>query len=443
MMTNTRHKKKQPAGCLAFLRAFRKLFKRKKKRPVMNSEGHAKPKDTEEPTSPRPLPPQQGPESPEPICDSAPLPCQGQRKECEVGTGAEDTRASTQLSPEDGGSGHEEVQYEEEESPMVRFFREQGLPLLREEQISQLTNYYRESIGRGSYGWCCRTRVPGTGQEVVVKTFCRDVLEDLFDEASMLQSLQFTGVQRLVGVCVETGQMVTWCAGQVAKDFLASPLTRFKDAVSVCLQVARTLREIHLRGVVHNDIKGNNVCVQHSDQGPMATIIDFGLARTIGSPSVYRHAPTCRYPWAAPELLQEDALPCFEESDVYSLAYLIVDSVELRCCSHRCPTLHALCHLLQDALEPEPSSRPTLPTLIRALEELHSHVLAPVTPMRPSAWHARSPRDTPAMEALAAMGMPDRRSDECAGTATPRHWVALVVFCLFVFLFFKFLFGAE
>ncbi|MPC80572.1 Dual specificity testis-specific protein kinase 2 [Portunus trituberculatus] len=379
-MTQIEQKKKQPAGCFAFLRTFSKLFKRKKKQAVMNSEGHAKPKDTEELCSPPP-PLQQGLESPEPVSDSASLLCQGQRQECEAGTAADDSRASTQQSPiGHSGTGHEEEASNEEESPVRRYFIEQGLPLLEEQQISQLTNYYQESIGRGSYGWCCRTRVPGTGQEVVVKTFCRDALEDLFTEVSVLQSLQVVGVQRLVGVCVETCQMVTCCAGQIAKDFLASPLTRFKDAVSVCLQVARTLRKIHLRGVAHNDIKANNVCVKLSDQGPIATIIDFGLARTIGSPSVYHPAPACKHPWAAPELLQEDALPCSRESDVYSLAYLIGHTVELRCCSQRCPALHALCQLLRDALEPEPSARPTLPALIRALEELHSHVLAPCSP---------------------------------------------------------------
>ncbi|KAK8373556.1 hypothetical protein O3P69_016123 [Scylla paramamosain] len=299
--------------------------KRKKKRAVVNSEGHAQPKDKEEPCS-LPPPPQEGPASPKPDSDLAPL-----SGECQTRADAENTRASTQQSPADhSGSGHADVEAryeeeeEEEESPVRRYFREQGIPLLEGEQISQLTNYYQESIGCGSYGWCCRTRVPGTGQEVVVKTFRQDALEDLFTEASVLQSLQVAGVQRLVGVCVETCQMVTCFAGQIAKDFLLSPVTQFKDAVSVCLQVARTLRKIHLRGVAHNDIKGNNVCFKVSDQGPIATIIDFGLARTIGTRSVYPPAPACRYPWAAPELLQEDALPFFEESDVYSLAYLIV-----------------------------------------------------------------------------------------------------------------------
>uniref|UniRef100_A0A0P4VPY9 Protein kinase domain-containing protein n=1 Tax=Scylla olivacea TaxID=85551 RepID=A0A0P4VPY9_SCYOL len=300
-MATAKQKKKQPAGCFAFLGAFCKLFKRKKKRAVVNSEGHAQPKDKEELCS-LPPPPQEGPASPKPGSDLAPL-----SGESEARAGAEDVRASTQQSPADhsrfGHADVEEYEEEEEESPVRRYFREQGIPLLEGEQISQLTNYYQESIGRGSYGWCCRTRVPGTGQEVVVKTFRQDALEDLFTEASVLQSLQVAGVQRLVGVCVETCQMVTCFAGQIAKDFLLSPVTQFKDAVSVCLQVARTLRKIHLRGVAHNDIKGNNVCVKVSDQGPIATIIDFGLARTIGTRSVYPSAPACRYPWAAPELL--------------------------------------------------------------------------------------------------------------------------------------------
>lgn len=122
----------------------------------------------------------------------------------------------------------------------------------------------RQEIGHGSYGKCCTVFNPYTSQQLVIKTFYartkKQALDALVMEAKLLKAMQCEGVQRLVGVCVQTCELVTCFAGQNAKDYFRGGPS-FADIVSVTLQLARILRRIHNLGYAHNDIKLQNVCV--------------------------------------------------------------------------------------------------------------------------------------------------------------------------------------
>lgn len=39
---------------------------------------------------------------------------------------------------------------------------------------------------------------------------------------------------------------------------------------------------IHARKVVHNDVKGNNICARRTPAGFEVTVIDFGMAKKAG-----------------------------------------------------------------------------------------------------------------------------------------------------------------
>lgn len=94
----------------------------------------------------------------------------------------------------------------------------------------------------------------------------------------------------------------------------------------VLWQLGRTLNFMAERGIAHNDIKVDNVCVRISpaNEKPVATLIDFGLATKYGT-------KTFKYPfmkkywklfqWMAPELLAGKT--CSIESDVYSFGKLL------------------------------------------------------------------------------------------------------------------------
>ncbi|XP_037782768.1 casein kinase I-like [Penaeus monodon] len=62
-----------------------------------------------------------------------------------------------------------------------------------------------------------------------------------------------------------------------------------RDLLTIALQLTQAVRELHQKGVVHCDLKPDNVVVQMDDEGRPQTVhvIDFGLARPFGG----KHKP--------------------------------------------------------------------------------------------------------------------------------------------------------
>lgn len=241
--------------------------------------------------------------------------------------------------------------------------------------MERLINAESRKLGVGSYGSCCRVKDPDTGQVLVIKTFTGNDLNSLTKEAEALNMLQMDGVQRLVGVCVKTRQLVSHFAGKTLK-YYSTERTPLLDSLSVIKQVAETLQRIHLKGYTHNDIKGNNVCVQRNRSGLVATIIDLGMARPMGTKCVYKRTTnTERTRWVAPELLLQTH-PCSEASDVYSVAFLMWKPLYLRQEIVSRPKLSRLKEWVKAALGTEISERPTLGQLIRILETVNTRLTA-------------------------------------------------------------------
>ena len=200
--------------------------------------------------------------------------------------------------------------------------QQKGVRLLKRRLVAKLTSSQHKSLGKGTYGSCYLVEEAATHTPLVVKTFTRNALKDLVTEATNLHRLRLPGVQRAIGVCVETRQLISPFAGNTAKDYFRT-CPSVPDSLSVFLQVSRTLRRITRNHFAHNDLKGNNICVRVEKSGPVATIIDLGLAKPVGTTRFYAQTPfTERYPWIAPELLQHTG-HCCEASDVYGLAYFI------------------------------------------------------------------------------------------------------------------------
>jgi Nif-specific regulatory protein len=90
---------------------------------------------------------------------------------------------------------------------------------------------------------------------------------------------------------------------------------RFDDLAVQCL---RALDYIHLRGLLHNDIKPQNILVRPPFQ---VKLLDFGLARSVGDPT--RPEPSGTLHYLAPERLQGRAPD--GRSDLYSLGVVLYE----------------------------------------------------------------------------------------------------------------------
>jgi tRNA A-37 threonylcarbamoyl transferase component Bud32 len=90
-------------------------------------------------------------------------------------------------------------------------------------------------------------------------------------------------------------------------------------ACDVVGQIAEALRYVHTRGIVHGDIKSENILLTRTnDRRRLAKLLDFGLARTAASGDPTRIEGTPEY--LAPERIAGH--PASPRSDIYALGIL-------------------------------------------------------------------------------------------------------------------------
>ena len=100
------------------------------------------------------------------------------------------------------------------------------------------------------------------------------------------------------------------------------------EAARLVLQLANAVAKLHERGVVHADIKPDNLMVWRTEDGLVRVkIIDFGLARSMtaedpGS-SIFGTAAGGTPRYMAPEIAQGQ--PASFQSDVYSLGVVLYE----------------------------------------------------------------------------------------------------------------------
>ncbi len=92
-------------------------------------------------------------------------------------------------------------------------------------------------------------------------------------------------------------------------------------AVAICAQVASALAALHDAGVMHCDVKHDNVFVLRAEGWPRIKVIDFGVSRRVDD--VIDDTSIAGTPWCmAPEQWRGRPLPA---SDVYALGCLLYD----------------------------------------------------------------------------------------------------------------------
>ena len=184
------------------------------------------------------------------------------------------------------------------------------------------------------------------------------------------------------------------------------------DVVRIGAELAAALAHAHARGIVHRDVKPQNVIV--SDEGA-AKLADFGVARIAGSaPLTHTGDVVGTLAYMAPE--QSEGREAGPPADLYSLALVVYEGLAgfnpvrrdtpaatARAIGRPLPALRrsrrdlpeALCTALDRALDPDPQRR-------GALEELRSALLDSVDELDEDAPRARA-RLRPARRAVAPL----------------------------------------
>lgn len=135
------------------------------------------------------------------------------------------------------------------------------------------------------------------------------------------------------------------------------------EKLSAFLSLVRDVQQLHSCGYTHTDIKENNVVVRRdADDRLQVSLIDYGLAKIIGTSHQCVGGDPTRTPWMAPELYH--GAPCEPSSDVYSLGFVLQNL--LAKCKRRYPSLRALA---STALSPDPADRPSVAMMAQTMQE--------------------------------------------------------------------------
>ncbi len=141
-------------------------------------------------------------------------------------------------------------------------------------------------------------------------------------EAKAAAALNHSHICTIYGVEESDGKMfiaMEYIDGGTLRSKL--PFPKVDDAVGIAVQIAEALSEAHVKGIVHRDIKADNIMLTSKGQ---AKVMDFGLAKLKGSLKLTRTSSTVgTLAYMAPEQIQGGDVD--SRSDIFSFGVLLFE----------------------------------------------------------------------------------------------------------------------
>ncbi|KAH7334695.1 kinase-like protein [Rhizoctonia solani] len=135
-----------------------------------------------------------------------------------------------------------------------------------------------------------------------------------------------------------------------------------RGRLQFCIDLAGTVQYLHRNGIVHGDIKTDNVILSNSGD---VQLVDFGSATLINYLTLHFTRTSSQLAWtvrfAAPEILLETRETHTPESDVYSLGMTILQILAGELPYARMSDVAVLVNVIKESLPP----RPTVGTIHR------------------------------------------------------------------------------
>ena len=99
------------------------------------------------------------------------------------------------------------------------------------------------------------------------------------------------------------------------------PVKKMQDAIGYAIQIGEALQEAHSNGIVHRDIKADNIMVNSKNQ---VKVMDFGLAKLKGSLKLTKTSSTIgTLAYMAPEQIQGEEVDA--RSDIFSFGVVLYE----------------------------------------------------------------------------------------------------------------------
>ncbi|MDB4963666.1 MAG: serine/threonine protein kinase [Myxococcales bacterium] len=189
-------------------------------------------------------------------------------------------------------------------------------------------------LARGGMGGVYLAAHRETGEQVALKVLdpqfaaYPEVVSRLFAEHTLASRVQHPGLVEIQSArWTDDGVpylVMEYLDGQTLGAIHDRGPIELSTILAITAQVASALSALHAAGIVHCDVKHDNVFVldEPSHGGPRVKVIDFGVSRTVDEPPL-SDAAIAGTPWCmAPE--QWSGAPT-AKSDVYALGCMLYD----------------------------------------------------------------------------------------------------------------------
>ena len=192
-----------------------------------------------------------------------------------------------------------------------------------------LTRYKIESeLGRGSMGVVYRARDTLLDRDVAVKVLSQSNLGTesrlhLLAEARAVAKLEHPHIMTVYDAGEVDGVPFIVLQLVQGKSLLEWGALSFSQVLLIGKQLSDALAHAHRQGIIHRDVKPENVIVSGDDENLYARLMDFGLAYANGQHLTQgeNHVGTAAY--MAPEIILGQ--PASPQSDLYSLGVTLFE----------------------------------------------------------------------------------------------------------------------
>lgn len=188
--------------------------------------------------------------------------------------------------------------------------------LLKAMGFANLFDFYElgKTLGKGQFGMVKLATHKITGTQAAIKTVKKANMKpiEVFQqrrEIEVLKMCQHNNIIKLIDLFENSETyfiVLDYMQGKDLFDYIqrrgfSLPEQRVQD---LTYQIAMGVKYLHGFGIVHRDLKLENVMMSDSTDGAVPQIVDFGLAKIIG-PSNTASEPFGTLGYVAPEVLRK------------------------------------------------------------------------------------------------------------------------------------------